>query len=133
MLKYSENMGAYEKVRDRRRRLGEVRLPALNNWTQLEYVANVLTNEFNVSIVWPNAYFSKKYTVYANMLLDVAPHIVAATGLTANDLAELVQRIIGGCVLCDSFLAVYPPSAPPSPPGLPLPPSLPPMCRGGLN
>ena len=132
---YTEHLGVYEQAWGRR--LGEQSTPALSNWSQLEFVASVLAAEIGTAIEWPHgvdgrpAYYSKRYTVSCDVLLDVLPSIVAAASLSGDSLARAVSLESGCCALCSNPVEKYPPSAPPplAPPPLephPLPPMSPP-------
>ena len=125
---YNEHLGTYERARGRQ--LAAQAVPALHNYTQLDDVAAFLAVAFGTPIAWRNRFYSKKYTVYADVLLDVAPSVVAATSLSGASLASSITLANGGCAFCTEPETVYPPSTPPlppptAPPHLPLPPSQP--------
>lgn len=146
MHSYFEDLGTYTYARQGGRMLSSQALPGLCPNTadpgQFVLAADALAAACRTPITWPHQFFSKRYTVEADILLDVPPSVVASASLAGVTLAGHISRSTGGCALCSDPEEVYPPSMPPDPlmpppvappplpPNPPPPPRLPPYSCG---
>ena len=131
---YYEDLGTYTYTRagGTGRRLSAQTLPGLCPTTAdpspFVAAANALAAACGTPITWPHQFFTKRYTVAADIVLDVPPGVVASASLQGATLAHHISRVTGGCALCSDPEETYPPSMPPDPPPPPPlpPPALPP-------
>ena len=109
--------------------------PQIADPSQFVLVADALAAACRTPITWPNQYFSKRYNVEADIVLDVFPSVLASASLRGPTLAGHISAVSGGCLSCSDPEEVYPPSMPPDPlmpPPIvppPLPPPMPPPPR----